>query len=291
MTTNGDNSNRTVYVNGEYLPEDRACVSVFDRGYLFADGVYEVTAVVAGHMVDFLPHMQRLERSLAAIDLAFDVSVDEISNMHANLIEKNSLNEGVVYMQVTRGVADRDFRYPGNCTPSHIAFTKQANLLVNPLAENGVKVVTMPDMRWARRDIKSIALLPQAMAKQAAHEAGAFEGWMLEDGLITEGTSSTAYIVKDSRIITRPLSQSVLAGVTRKTLLALGKERGIAIEQRPFSLQEVMEADEAFLTSASTFVMPVVEIDGHKIADGKPGPISRQMRRKYVEVAKAGLLS
>ncbi len=274
---------RTVYVNGEFVAEDEARVSIFDRGYLFADGVYEVTAVIAGKMVDYNLHMQRLARSLGELEIEEPVSYDELRRIHVDLMAKNNLAEGIIYMHVTRGVADRAFNYPQNTKSSLIAFTQQMRLVDNPLAQSGVKIASIPDLRWARRDIKSIALLPQAMGKQAAFEKGAYEGWMIEDGFVTEGTSSTAYIVRDGVIITRPLSNSVLAGVTRRSLLQLVKSSDIKIEQRPFTLDEAMRADEAFITSASTLVLPVSEIDGHRIGDGHPGPVARRLREIYIK--------
>ncbi len=279
---------RTVYVNGAFVAEENATISIFDRGYLFADGVYEVTAVIEGKMVDFDYHMERLARSLGEIDLKMPVTIKELRQVHRDLMARNDLSNGLIYMHITRGVADRNFTYPENTKSAMIAFTQEMDLVNPPYVETGVKIATIPDIRWARRDIKSIALLPQAMGKQAAHEKGAYEGWMVEDGLVTEGTSSTAYIVKDGVIITRPLSNAVLAGVTRRTLLALAREEGIETEQRPFSVAEALEADEAFITSASTLVLPVVEIDGHEIGSGQPGPVTRLMRETYIKTAREG---
>ncbi|HHK74522.1 MAG TPA: D-amino-acid transaminase, partial [Rhizobiales bacterium] len=267
------------------VAEEDAKISIFDRGYLFADGVYEVTAVIEGRMIDFDAHMERLVRSLGEIALKMPVSIEALRHIHKALMDKNNLTHGLIYMHITRGVADRNFTYPKNTDSAMILFTQQVDLLNPPALETGVKVATIPDIRWARRDIKSIALLPQAMGKQAAHEKGAYEGWMVEDGFVTEGTSSTAYIVKDGKIITRPLSHAVLAGVTRRTLLALAKEKGIETEQRPFTVEQALEADEAFMTSASTLVLPVVEIDGQKIGTGQPGPVTRLMRETYIKTA------
>ncbi len=276
---------RTVYVNGEFVAEDEAQISIFDRGYLFADGVYEVSAVIGGRVVDYDLHMERLARSLAEIAIELPVSYDELHHIHLELMARNNLGEGIIYMHVTRGVADRAFNYPQNTKSSLIAFTQQMTLVDNPLARSGIKVASIPDLRWARRDIKSIALLPQAMGKQAAYEKGAYEGWMVEDGFVTEGTSSTAYIVKNGVIITRSLSNSVLAGVTRRSLLELAENSNVKIEQRPFTLDEAKKADEAFITSASSLLLPVVEIDGHEIGDGKPGPVSRRLRGIYIRNA------
>ncbi len=192
-------------------------------------------------------------------------------------------------MQISRGAADRDFAYPDNCTPTLIAFTQVKQIIDTPLAESGVKVVTLPDIRWQRRDIKSTSLLAQAMAKQAAKQAGAFEGWMVEDGFVTEGTSSTSFIVtRDNCIVTRPLSTAILPGVTRRAVIELAKRDGVALEERAFTVEEALGAREAFLTSASTFVLPVVEIDGVKIGDGRPGPIAQQFRALYLAEAQKG---
>lgn len=278
---------RTVFVNGSYLPEDEASISIFDRGFLFADGVYEVTAVIDGRMIDFDPHMERLERSLGEISLNSPYDRQAIKTMHEELMDRNNLENGLIYMHITRGIADRDFLYPKDAVPTMIGFTQAVNLTNSPKAETGVKVVTIPDIRWARRDIKSIALLAQAMGKQSAFEKGASEGWMVEDGYVTEGTSSTSYIVKDGCIITRQLSNAVLAGVTRRSLLRLADQEGVKIEERPFSVDEAREADEAFLSSASSLVTPVVEIDGVVIGDGTPGPIARKLRKIYLELARS----
>ena len=277
---------RIVHLNGQYLPEQEAKVSIFDRGYVFGDGVYEVTAVVDGKLVDYEPHMERLERSLRELQLAWPCSKEALREMHEELARRNKLTEGVIYMQVTRGVAEREFSFPKDVPSSIMAFTQQKTIIGNPKAETGVKVITFPDIRWKRRDIKSIALLPQCLGKQRAVEAGAFEGWMVEDGAVTEGTSSTAYIVMGNSVITRPLSNAVLPGVTRKSLMKLATEHNITIEERPFSVKEAQGADEAFLTSASTFVMPIVEIDGKTVGTGRPGEITRKLRTIYIEAAR-----
>jgi len=277
---------RIVHLNGQYLPEQEAKVSIFDRGYVFGDGVYEVTAVVDGKLVDYEPHMERLERSLRELQLAWPCSKEALREMHEELARRNKLTEGVIYMQVTRGVAEREFSFPKDVPSSIMAFTQQKTIIGNPKAETGVKVITFPDIRWKRRDIKSIALLPQCLGKQRAVEAGAFEGWMVEDGAVTEGTSSTAYIVMGNSVFTRPLSNAVLPGVTRKSLMKLATEHNITIEERPFSVEEAQGADEAFLTSASTFVMPIVEIDGKTVGTGRPGEITRKLRTIYIEAAR-----
>jgi len=277
-TTEGIAMSRTVYVNGAYVPEAEGKVSIFDRGFLFADGVYEVTAVVGGKLVDYEPHMERLERSLKEIEMDWPCTKDELKAMHTELIKRNKLDQGWVYMQVTRGSADRDFKFPKDAKSTLIGFTQVKNLLDNADARTGVKVITVPDLRWERRDIKSVMLLAPVLGKQAAAKAGAFEAWMVEDGKVTEGTSSNAYIVKDGNVITRPISNSILAGVTRRGLFKLAREHGVTIEERLFTPEEAYAADEAFLTSSSNFVMPIVEIDGKRIGGGQPGPVTRKLR-------------
>lgn len=274
---------RTIYVDGGYVSEAEAKISVFDRGFLFADGVYEVTAVVGGRMVDFDAHLARLARSLAALDLVSPLTDRELRAVHQKLIARNDLDEGIVYLQLTRGVADREFSFPPGLTPTIVAFTQEKPLLDNPLAETGVKVAVVPDIRWRRRDIKSIALLPQAMGKEFAKRNGAYEAWMVEDGVVTEGTSSSAFIVDSEGVLrTQPLGRHILPGVTRRAVLRLAKERQTPVEERPFSVAEALVAREAFLTAASAFVLPVVSIDGQNIGSGAPGPITRQFRELYL---------
>jgi len=278
---------RTVFVNGQYVPEDQAQVSIFDRGFVFGDGIYEVVPVVGGKMVDKAPFLERLKRSLGELRIDMPMSEADYLTMHEKLIELNGINEGGVYSQITRGVADRDFAFPKDATPSVAAFTMKKSLLDNPNATTGVKVVTVEDIRWKRRDIKSIALLGQVMAKQEAVEKGGFEGWMVEDGFVTEGTSSTAYIVKDDTIITRPLSNSILPGIRRKAILKLCADHNVKLEERLFTVEEALAADEAFLSSATTLVMPIVEIDDTMIGGGQPGPMARKMREAYIAEIKA----
>ena len=276
---------RVVYVNGSYVPEEQGKISIFDRGFLFADGIYEVTAVLRGKLVDYDAHMERLERSLGEIRMEWPCSKNELRAMHLDMVKRNHLEEGWVYMQITRGAADRDFKFPKGVQPTLIAFTQAKKLVDNPDAVKGVAVITVPDIRWARRDIKSVMLLAPVLGKQAAYEAGAFEAWMVEDGKVTEGTSSNAYIVKDGKVITRGLSNNILAGCTRRALFRLAQEKGVTIEERLFTPEEAYGADEAFLTSASNFVMPVVEIDNKRIGGGQPGPVSRKLRELFLEEA------
>ncbi len=272
---------RIVYVNGDYVPEQQARVSIFDRGYIFGDGVYEVIPVITGKLVDRRYFLERLERSLGELQIAWPCSPADCVTVMNELIARNKLDEGVVYAQVTRGVADRDFTFPANATPGFIAFTSVMSLLDNPAAKTGIAVVTTPDLRWKRRDIKSINLLGQVLAKQDAASRGAKEGWMVEDGMVTEGVSSSAYIVKDNRIITRQLSNEILPGIRRRTLLEISAELDIPIEERAFSLAEALAADEAFISSATTITLGVVSIDGHSIGSGTPGPVTLRLREAY----------
>jgi D-alanine transaminase len=278
---------RTVYVNGSFVTEADAKVSIFDRAFLFAEGVYEVTAVLAGRPLDLENHLARLDRSLAEMEIAPPLTHDELRALHAELIARNKVEEGIVYIEISRGAADRDFLYPEGVPPTVVAFTQGRPLLDNPYAETGIKVITVPDIRWKRRDIKSTALLAQTMGKQEAKRRGAYEAWMVEDGFVTEGTSSNAFILDvDGTIRTQPLGHHILPGVTRRAVLRLAREQGVDIEERPFIVAEAREAREAFITAASAFVLPVVEIDGQPIGDGRPGPVARAFRRLYIEEAR-----
>ena len=275
---------RTVYVNGEFLPEEEAKVSVFDRGFLFADGVYEVTSVLGGKLIDFGGHAKRLERSLGELEMDSPVTTDELLQIHRELVARNDIDEGLVYLQITRGAADRDFAYPKAATPTIVLFTQsKPGLSGNDAANKGLRVVSLPDMRWGRRDIKTVQLLYPSMAKMAAKKAGADDAWMVEDGQVTEGTSNNAYIVKGRKIITRHLGTEILHGITRAAVLRFAREAQMEVEERAFTIDEAREADEAFITSASSFVMPVVEIDGAPIGEGAAGPIALRLREIYLE--------
>lgn len=274
---------KIVFLNGKYMQENEAKVSIFDRGFLFADGIYEVVPVVNSTILDKEPFFERLKYSLTQLELKITLSEDEIAAMIETLIKKNHIKEGGVYMQITRGVAPRNFSFPKNIPSTFMAFTFEKNILDNPQAINGVKVVSVEDIRWKRRDIKSIALLGQCMAKEEASQKDAYEGWMIEDGYITEGTASSAYIVKAGVIITRALSNTILSGIRRKILLKIVKEHNIPLQERAFTLEEALNADEAFLSSATSFVLPVVQIDGKDIADGKPGNMYKKLRELYIE--------
>lgn len=278
---------RTVYVNGEYLPETEAKISIFDRGFLMADGVYEVTSVLDGKLIDFDGHAVRLARSLGALDMANPVSKDELLGIHRELVSRNNIVEGMVYLQITRGAPDdRDFVFPDpDVTPSTIVLFTQnkPGLADNPVALKGIKVISIEDLRWGRRDIKTVQLLYPSMGKMMAKKAGVDDAWLIEDGFVTEGTSNNAYIVIGNKIITRGLSNDILHGITRAAVLRFAKEAQMEVEERNFTIEEAKAADEAFITSASTFVMPVVEIDGVALGDGTPGKVAPRLREIYLE--------
>ncbi len=277
---------RTVYVNGEYLPEAEARVSIFDRGFLMADGVYEVTSVLDGKLIDFGGHCARLARSLGELEMAAPCSDDELLAIHRELVRLNDIDEGMIYLQVTRGnPGDRDFAYPTDDTaPTLVMFTQSKPGLANtPAAKTGWRVISVPDVRWGRRDIKTTQLLYPSMAKMMAKKAGVDDSWFVEDGMVTEGTSNNAYIIKGNRIITRHLSHDILHGITRVAVLRFAREAQMEVEERSFTIAEAQSADEAFITSASAFVMPVVELDGKAIGTGTPGKTVARLREIYLE--------
>jgi D-alanine transaminase len=276
------------YLNGRFLPLDQARVSVLDRGFLFADGIYEVAAVIDGKLVDSASHLARLERSTGAIGIALPLSLAEIEAAQKDLVARNNVQEGLVYLQITRGAdAARDFLPSPGIAPTLVMFVQAKPLLDTPAVRDGIAVATMPDLRWARRDIKSVGLLAQAMAKRAAADADAQEAWMVEDGFVTEGASSTAFIVTEEGVITRPYSQSVLAGCTGAALSQLAQESGLAIIRRPFTVAEALAAREAFIASASTLCQSVVRIDGQTVGDGRPGPVAMRLRALYIDFARS----
>ncbi|KGJ10708.1 D-amino-acid transaminase [Paracoccus versutus] len=280
---------RTVYLNGDYLPEAEAKVSIFDRGFVMGDGVYEVTSVLGGKLLDFAGHMTRLTRSLAELGMGNPLTDDEWLAAHRQLVALNEVVEGMVYLQVTRGnPGDRDFAYPPEDTPQTVVMFTQSKpgLADNPQAKTGIRVISIPDLRWHRRDIKTVQLLYPSMAKMEAKHQGVDDAWFTEDGFVTEGTSNNTYIVKDGRIVTRPLSNDILHGITRASLLRYAAEAQMQIEERPFTIAEAQAADEAFFTSASAFVMPVVEIDGVALGSGRPGPVATRLREIYLEESR-----
>jgi D-alanine transaminase len=278
-----------VYVDGTFVPVADAKVSVFDRGFLFADGIYEVSAVLDGKLIDNDAHLARLERSVGEIALALPETLPRIQEIQKELIARNSLVDGMVYLQVTRGaVVPRDFAFPKDAKPTLVMFTSVKDIVNAASAKTGIAVKTVPDIRWARRDIKSVALLAQVLAKQAAAEAGCAEAWMIEDGQVTEGGSSSAFILtQEDVLVTRENSSAILPGCTRKAVMKLAEERQLRVEERAFSVAEALAAKEAFITSASTFVQGVVTIDGQTVANGKPGPVTNRLREIYVDFARA----
>jgi D-alanine transaminase len=278
------------YVNGDFVPLSEAKVSVLDRGFLFADGIYEVAAVLDGKLIDNASHLARLERSVGEIKLALPESLARIEEIQKELVKRNNLANGLVYLEVTRGAdTGRDFAFPKNdVKPTLILFTSVKDIVNAASAKTGINVITVPDIRWTRRDIKSVALLAQVLAKQAAAEAGAGEAWMIEDGKVTEGGSSSCFILtQDDVIVTRQNGSEILPGCTRKAVVKLAEERQLRVEERAFSVEEALAAKEAFITSASLFVQAVVSVDGKKIADGKPGPMTNRLREIYVDFARA----
>ena len=280
---------QVAYVNGSFVPLSEAKVSILDRGFLFADGIYEVSAVLDGKLVDNASHLARLERSVGEISLKLPETIERITEIQKELIVRNELANGLVYLEVTRGAdKGRDFAFPKNVAPTLVMFTAVKDIVGAQAAKTGISVITVPDIRWARRDVKSIALLAQVLAKQAAAEAGAGEAWMIEDGKVTEGGSSSAFILtQDDVLVTRQNGSAILPGCTRKAVVKLAQERQLRVEERAFSVDEALRAKEAFITSATVFVQAVVSIDGKKVADGKPGPMTSRLREIYVDFARA----
>jgi D-alanine transaminase len=278
------------YVNGAYEKIENAKVSIMDRGLLFADGVYEVAGVFDGVIIDNESHIMRLQRSLNEIKLTLPIELDELLIVQKKLIEINKLKEGTLYFHVTRGISQtRDFEFPEDQSPSLIMFVHHKQIMDLPIDRLNAKVMTLPDLRWKRRDIKSIALLPQVLAKQVAHENNCNEVWMYEDGYITEGGSSNAFIIKDNKLISRKNNEKILSGTTRQAVLKLLELEGLAFDERPFTIEEAYGADEAFYTSASVFVMPVISIDDRVINDGIPGNLTLKLRNLYENFAKSSI--
>lgn len=284
---------RWTYVNGEYCRHADAAVHVEDRGYQFADGAYEVFAVRRGRCVDYAGHIARLGRSLGELRIAWPVAPRALDFIIREMIVRNRLRDGLIYLQVSRGVAPRDFKFPAKARSSLVLIARsKAPAPQQRLAEAGVAVITVPDIRWLRRDIKSTALLPQVLGKQQAVEAGAYEAWQVgADGLITEGCSSNAWIVTaDGTLVTRAPTHEILNGVTRRSILRIAAARGLPVQIRPFTVAEAQAAVEAFLTSATNLLMPVVSLDGVTIGAGQPGPITRSLRAAYLQEAETGVL-
>jgi D-alanine transaminase len=275
---------RIAYVNGRYLSRNDAKVAVEDRGYQFADGVYEVCEVRARRLVDETRHMARLNRSLGELSIERPMSPSALRVVLRETIRRNRVRNGIVYVQVTRGVARRDFPFPADTGPSLVVTARSADLeRLEQIAAEGIAVITAPDIRWKRVDIKSVALLPNVLAKQAAREQGAREAWLVDaHGYVTEGASSNAWIVsRDGKLITRPLGQSILPGITRSVVIDVIRAQGLAFEERSFTVEEAYAAREAFITSASQIVLPVVSINGRPVGNGAPGLVATALRRDY----------
>ena len=275
---------RIVFVNDEFINETKAKVSIFDRGFLFADAVYEVTAIIDGKILEWNGHIKRLKRSLNELDIKMPIETNKLLDIHYKLIDKNNLTEGLIYLQISRGEDDRSFDYPdSNVKPTIVLFTQVKSLQESNLSKNGLKVISVPDIRWARRDIKTVQLLAPSMCKMMAKKSNKDDAWMVQDGFVTEGTSNNAHIItKDNVLVTRNLSNDILAGVTRRSILKYAKEAQIKVEERPFTIEEAKNASEAFVSSATTFIGPVVEIDNKIIGNGKPGKQSLRLREIYI---------
>lgn len=273
------------YLNGDFVAENDARVSIFDRGFLFGDAVYEVVPVIRGRPVNRAAHMQRLARSLGELQLTPPLPPADIDALIGQMIARNRIDEGRVYLQISRGPAERDFCFPERPRPTLMMFARSAPLIDNPAARSGIRVCTVNDQRWTRRDIKTVMLLPSSMAKQQAKRRGFDDAWMVQEGLVTEGSSNNAYIVKDGIVFTRPLSNDILGGCTRRALLALAGETGTEIREQAFTVEQAHAADEAFVTSATTLVLPVIQIDDSVLGDGAPGPLARKLRRIYIAAA------
>jgi D-alanine transaminase len=281
---------RVAYVNGRYVPHRHASVHVEDRGYQFADGVYEVCEIRDGRIIDATRHLARLERSLRELDIRMPMSRAALKIVLHEVVARNRVRDGMVYLQVTRGVARRDHAFPPADTPPALVVTAKIipRAKGNRLAEQGVAVITLPDNRWGRVDIKTVGLLPNAIAKQKAREAGSYEAWFVDrEGFVTEGASTTAWIVTNAgTLVTRPNGMDILPGVTRLTVTDVARRLGFKVEERKFTVAEAKRAREAFITAAMTVVMPIVAIDGEAVANGHPGSVATQLRAAFHDVAE-----
>lgn len=275
---------RYAYVNGRFVRHAEAAVHVEDRGYQFADGVYEVVAVHDGRLVDAEPHLDRLDRSLSELRIAWPTARPVLRRLMDELIRRNRVTAGIIYLQITRGVAPRDHKFPAHVAPVLVMTTKRIKPPAPGALERGVAVIAIPDIRWKRCDIKSVSLLPNILGKQQAAEAGAYEAWMVDaEGYVTEGTSTNAWIVTaDGTLVTRAADAAILSGITRAALIGLVQAAGYGFAERRFTLDEAKAAREAFLTSTTSFVLPVTRIDGAPVGDGMPGPLTRRLRDHYV---------
>jgi D-alanine transaminase len=280
---------RIAYVNGRYVPHNAAAVHIEDRGYQFADGVYEVCEIARGYIVDMRRHLDRLDRSLKELGIEWPVHRSAMEVIVGEVVRRNMVRNGLVYLQVTRGVAPRDFPFPNGVSSSLVVTSKRMDSAAGEArAAKGISVITVPEMRWERVDIKSTGLLPNVLAKQRARQAGAFEAWFVDtDGKVKEGSSSNAWIVtQDGTLVTRHADGGILRGITRTTLLDVAKKLGLKFEERYFSVEEAQKAREAFITSATTIVLPVVEIDGVTVANGHPGSIALSLRAGFFDIAE-----
>ncbi|QKG29493.1 D-amino-acid transaminase [Campylobacter sp. RM16187] len=284
--------NGIVYINGEFVKADEAKVSAFDRGFIFGDGIYEVVPVLNGKLVDREDFWHRFDNSLAAIELNLPCSKSEFEEILKEVISKNSLQEGGVYMQITRGVAERNFKFLKGLKPTIFVFCYEQKIIENPDSKTGIEIVSVEDIRWKRRDIKSISLLAQCYAKEQAVKRGAYEGFMVEDGFVTEATSSSAFIIKDGVLITKPLSNEILPGIRRKNILEFASKAGLKVEQRAFTMNDVYSADEVFISAATLLLLPVIKADGKLINGGKIGKYVPILRQMYADKVKkeAGIL-
>lgn len=277
------------YLNGDYIDSREAKVSIFDRGFLFADGVYEVTLVLNGQLVDNRGHLARLGRSLEKVGISKPLSDAEIIAIQEKLIADSGLSEGGVYLQITRGTEDkRDFAYKKETKPTVLLLPFAMPVLNNPAAERGVAVMSYPEIRWAHRDIKAIGLMGAVLAKNAAKAAGYDDAWFVEAGVVTESSASNAFIVKDKTIITKAANSQILDGITRTTLKRFIQENGYTLDERGFSILEAQQADEAFISSAVQLVLPVISVDGIAVGSGEAGPVAKQLRKLYIEEALLG---
>lgn len=277
---------RIVYIHGQFVPEEEARIGLFDRGFLFGDAIYEVTAVIGGRMIDNDLHLARLERSVGELAIPLPLPLEEIAAVQTELMARNGLRDGTIYLHVSRGEADRDFLYSDALAPRLIGFTQAKMLTGTKGQREGISVDLAEDPRWQRRDIKTAMLLGQVMAKQAARTRGFDDVWLVEDGMVTEGASATAHVITaDGRILTRAASQATLPGCTQRALARLCAGEGLVIEERAFTPKEAQAAAEAFQTSASSLVMPVVRIGEHTVGDGRPGPMTRKLQALYLEAA------
>lgn len=279
---------RTVYLNGRFIPARDAKVSIFDRGLLFADAVYEGFGVIEANIIDIDVHLERLQRSLAQLRMPEPMSIPGIADMLNKLIGLNEMSAGFVYLHITRGEADRDYCYGQDMSPNVFAFVQPFDQDSSRQRPPGLKMITHPDLRWKRRDIKTSNLLGQVIAKQAAQDAGGQEALMIdEQGYITEGGATSFFIITDSAILARPVTNDILHGVTRRSMLKVAEQAGLKIEKRLFTLEQALSAEEAFLTGASSYIEPVVQIDGHHIGDGLPGPITLKLRSEYLQMVRS----